>query len=262
VSGLKIAYVPGVTPGKWLDRWQERYPDAPVQAALHDAGDPLPLLVDGRADLVFVRFPDGQSPADTTTHVVPLYEELPVVCAPRDHEVELYDDDVPLSELAGEAFLDLADYPNDVGGTAMAMEVVGTGAGLLVVPMSVARLYQRKDVVSRRLLGAPSTRIGLAWSRPQGDDPENPLIEEFVGIVRGRAANSSRQPSVQERQQQEAAKALKKRQSGGAKSSGGAAKGAKSAGGPKGGTRSSGRGGRPGKSGEAGKPGGSGRGKR
>ena len=260
MSELKIAYVPGVTPGKWLDRWQERYPDAPVQAALHDAGAPLALLSDGAADLVFVRFPDGQSPADSRTHVISLYEELPVVCAPREHEVELYDDAVPLADLSNETFLDLADYPNDVGGTAMAMEVVGTGAGLLVLPMSLARMYQRKDVVSREVLGVESTRIGLAWSRPQGDDPENPLIEEFVGIVRGRAAHSSRQPSVQERQQQDAAKALKKRQSGPSRAgaAAGSGKGGKTSktgksGGGKGAPKSGRRGARGGKSGGAGR---------
>ncbi|MET1035993.1 MAG: substrate-binding domain-containing protein [Arthrobacter sp.] len=255
MAGLKIAYVPGVTPGKWLDRWQDRYPDAPVDAFLYDAGDPLALLAQGRADMVFVRFPDGASPAGPATHVIPLYDELPVVCAPRDHDVELYDDEVPLADVADARFLDLADYPPEAGGAAMAVEVVGTGAGLLVLPMSVAKLYRRKDVVHRVLSGAPVTRIGLAWNRPAGDDPENPLIVEFVGIVRGRAANSSRQPSVQERQQEEAAKALKKRQSGAAKAAGAAAKsGGKSGGksGPRGAARS-GRTGGPRKSGGAGR---------
>ena len=183
---------------------------------MYDGEDPLGLIASGGADMVFVRFPEGASPADAATHVIPLYEELPVVCAPREHDVELYDDAVPLEELAGASFLDLADYAQ-AGGAKMALEVVGAGAGLLVLPMSVARLYHRKDVVYRVLEGAPSTRIGLAWARPQGDDPENPEIEEFIGIVRGRAANSSRQPSVQERQQMDAAAARKKRQASDAK---------------------------------------------
>ncbi|GER22919.1 LysR family transcriptional regulator [Zafaria cholistanensis] len=211
MAGLKIAFVPGVTPGKWLDRWRDRYPERPLEASVYEGGDPLGLIASGDADLVFVRFPDGTSPASAATHVIPLYEELPVVCAPKDHDVELYDDAVPLDDLSGANFLDLDDYAQ-AGGAKMALEVVGTGAGLLVLPMSLARLYHRKDVVYRVLEGAPSTRIGLAWARPQGDDPENPEIEEFIGIVRGRAANSSRQPSVQERQQTDAAAARKKRQ--------------------------------------------------
>ena len=218
MAGLKIAYVPGVTPGKWLDRWRERYQDAPLDAQRYDAGDPLPLLADGRADMVFVRFPEDGSPAGPTLHAIPLYTELPVVCAARDHEIELYDGEVPLAEVSDAAFLDLADYPEEAGGTAMALEVVASGAALLVLPMSVARLHHRRDVVHRVLAGAPATRILLAWNRPQGDDPENPLIEEFVGIVRGRGENSSRQPSVQDKQRRAADRARKDRQSGGAAS--------------------------------------------
>ncbi|WP_229791144.1 substrate-binding domain-containing protein [Zhihengliuella salsuginis] len=230
-NGLRVAYVPGVTPGKWLDRWNERLSD-PLEAVLYDGGDPLPLLADGSADLVFVRFPEGQSPARDTLNCIPLYTELPVVCAAKEHLVEAYDDEVPFEDIADETFLDPGDYPAEAGGTRMALEVVGTGAGLLVLPMSVARLYHRKDVVHRVLTGVPEslggpTRIGLAWPRPDIRDPEleaalaDPeseqakkaaLIEEFVGIVRGRKASSSRQPSVREREQAEAAKAQKRRQ--------------------------------------------------
>lgn len=213
MAELRIAYVPGVTPDKWLDRWRERQPDVPVLAHRYDEGDdPRALLAAGTADVVFLRFAEGTKPADANTHVIPLYEELPVVCAPRDHGVELYDDEVPLAELAAETWLDPADYPPAVGGVAMALEVVGSGAGLLLVPMSVGRLHRRKDVVQKVVSGAPSTRIGIAWLKPAGDDPEDVRIQEFIGIVRGRGANSSRQPSVREREQREAAQAQRQRQ--------------------------------------------------
>ena len=94
----------------------------------------------------------------------------------------------------------------------------------------MARLHHRKDVVYRILTGVPETSIGVAWKRPQGDDPDDLVIEEFVGIVRGRGENSSRQPSVQERQQEAAVKARKKRQGGDAKGSTGGAKGGKGGG--------------------------------
>lgn len=230
MAGLNIAYVPGVTPGKWLKRWQERHPNAPLKASRYDAPDPLVLLRSGEADLVFVRFPVGKAPVDTLTHVIRLYEELPVVCAAKDNDIELYEEEVPLADLEGEAFLDLADYPEDIGGVGMAMEVVSSGAGMLIVPQSVARLHHRKDVVYRILTGVPETSIGVAWNRPLGDDPDDLVIEEFIGIVRGRGENSSRQPSVQERQQEAAGQARKKRQGADAKGSGGAAKGGKGAG--------------------------------
>ncbi|GAA3706136.1 LysR substrate-binding domain-containing protein [Zhihengliuella alba] len=283
---MRVAYVPGVTPGKWLGRWRDRLPDVPLDAVLYDAGDPralldLPAGDPARADVVFVRATAGERLADDLHHAIALYEELPVVCAPREHDVELYDDEVPLEDLADEAFLDLADYPPEVGGARMALEVVGTGAGLAIVPMSVARLYHRKDVVHRVVSGADSTAVSIVWLRPSlsdpaFDDPESPeserlrLIEEFVGVVRGRSPESSRQPSVRQRQQEEAAKAQRKRQSsdpgrgtGGAGKTGGRSAGKSTGGKSPGGKAGGGRpgGGRP-ASGSGRKPGGKGRGRR
>ncbi|WP_309081759.1 LysR family transcriptional regulator [Zhihengliuella sp.] len=269
-NSLRVAYVPGVTPGKWLSRWRDRLPDVPLDAVLHDAGDPralldLPADDPARADVVFVRSAAGERLAGDLHHAIVLYEELPVVCAPREHEVELYDDEVPLEDLADQTFLDLADYPPEVGGARMAIEVVGTGAGLVIVPMSVARLYHRKDVVHRVVAGAEKTAVSIVWRRPSlsdpaFDDPESAeskrlrLIEEFVGVVRGRSPESSRQPSVRQRQQEEAAKAQRKRQaSAPARGTGAGKAGAKSAGG-----RAPSKPGR----GSGGKSGGKGRGRR
>jgi len=79
-----------------------------------------------------------------------------------------------------------------------AMEVVASGAQVLRVPQSIARLYQRKDVVYREIEGGNTTHVGIAW--PTGlEDSE--LVDEFIGIVRGRGANSSRQASVRNTQQ-------------------------------------------------------------
>lgn len=212
--GLRIAYVPGVTPGKWLTRWNERYPQNPLTAIRYDGEDILGRLGSEASDVVFVRFKTGHSPKTPKIHVIPLYDEQPVVCAAKEHDLELYDEPVPMAELAEEAFLDLADYPVEVGGTAMAMEVCASGAGLLVLPLSVARLHHRKDVIHKELSDVPTTSIGIAWAAPLGDDQEDPIIEEFIGVVRGRGANSSRQASVAQKQQDEAEIARKRRQAG------------------------------------------------
>jgi len=191
---LTVGFVPGVTPGKWTRRWAERLPDIPLTAFQCTEAEQLQILRDGRADLSFVRLPverEGLS-------LIPLYKELPVVVAPREHDVALYDDEVPLADLAGENFLD----PAAVGGAKLGIEVVASGAGVMILPMSVARLYNRKDVVYRPVAGAEQTQIGLAWLTERTDE----TIEEFIGIVRGRTAQSSRQPSVQQEQQDKKAR--------------------------------------------------------
>ena len=181
---LRVAYVAGVTPGKWIRRWEERVQDVPLEAFMSDDGAQVQVLHDGSADLSFVRLPverEGLS-------VIPLYEEQPVVVAPKGHEISVFEE-VALADLEEESFLDVAA----LGGPEAALQVVATGAGLAILPMSVARHFNVKDTVARRLSGAPTTEIAVAWPADSTDE----VIEEFIGIVRGRTAQSSRQPSAQ-----------------------------------------------------------------
>lgn len=182
---LRFAYVAGVTPGKWIRRWEERMPHVPLRSFMSDGGAQLSVLRDGSADLSFVRLPVDRE----GLNVIPLYEEQPVVVAPKGHEISVFED-VALEDLAAETFLDA----DELGGPEAALQVVASGAGLLILPMSVARHFNVKDTVARRLSGAPGTEIALAW--PSGSTDE--VIEEFIGIVRGRTAQSSRQPSAQQ----------------------------------------------------------------
>ncbi|GAB3570951.1 LysR substrate-binding domain-containing protein [Arthrobacter alkaliphilus] len=192
-QGLTFAYVAGVTPGKWIRRWEERMPDVPLHSFMSDDGAQLEVLRDGSADLSFVRLPvdrDG-------LHVIPLYEEQPVVVAPKGHEISVFEE-VALEDLAEENFLDVAE----MGGPEMALQVVASGAGLVILPMSVARHFNVKDTVARRLTGAEGTQIALAWP----SDSASEVIEEFIGIVRGRTAQSSRQPSARQEKPKKAPK--------------------------------------------------------
>ncbi|CEA07191.1 DNA-binding transcriptional regulator HcaR [Arthrobacter saudimassiliensis] len=186
-SALRVAYVPGVTPGKWLGRWRERSArplDAfPVEETAAEA-----MLRSGEAHLAFLRFPAEGYARPQGLSAVPLYVEQPVVLAPRDHELSLFDE-LDLAALAGETLLD----PAEMGGAGIGVEVVASGAGLMLLPMSVARLHSRRDVVARPVRDAAATRIVLAWP----EDADSDTIQEFVGVVRGRTANSSRQPSAE-----------------------------------------------------------------
>ena len=181
---LRIAYVAGVTPGKWLRRWEERMPDIPLHAFMHDGGAHVDAVRGGSADMAFVRLPIDREGLS----VIPLYEEQAVVVAPKGHEISVFEE-VALADLDQESFLDVPA----LGGPEAALQVVAAGAGLAVLPMSVARHFNVKDTVARRLTDAPGTGIALVWPTESTDE----VIEEFIGIVRGRTAQSSRQPSAQ-----------------------------------------------------------------
>ena len=173
---LRVGFVPGVTLTKWRRIWGERFPRLGLDVLGVSEAEQRAVLDAEQVDLCFVRLPV----ADAGLHVIPLYEEVPVVVVPKDHPVALYDE-VSLADLSDEDRLEGFD-------AAQAMDLVANGSGVLLVPQSVARSFSRRDVVHRPVSDGTPTRIGLAWLR---DNPHE-MIEEFIGIVRGRTVNSSR----------------------------------------------------------------------
>lgn len=194
-GAFRLAYVPGVTPAKWVSVWTERMPDVPISLLAVPAAEVVELLRDGRADAGFVRLPvdrDGLS-------VIPLYVETTVVVLPKDHEAAEADE-VAVADLADEEVFhpldDTIDWPVRPGlpaftrppTTADAIELVAAGSGLLLVPQSLARLHHRRDLTYLTVPDAPQSQVALAWPTAATTD----LVEDFIGIVRGRTANSSR----------------------------------------------------------------------
>lgn len=176
---LVVAFVPGVTPGKWERIWRERRPGVLDLRPLPQA-EARAALTDGAAHLALLR----DVVADDEWHAIPLYREQPVVILPRDSL---------LAELATVRPADLVGenvVPVDLaaGDGADAVELVAANVAVAVVPQSIARLHARRDVVARPLEDAPDTGVSLVWRQRE----PHPLVDVFVGIVRGRTANSSR----------------------------------------------------------------------
>lgn len=167
--------MPGVTVTKWRGVWAERFPRVRLEIVEVAEQDQRRALTDGEVELCFVRLPidtDG-------LHLIRLYEELPVAWVSKDHLVAAADD-VTLADLADDDVFRVV--------TPHTVDLVSIGEGVLYVPQSIARSLSRSDFVYRTITDAPSTTVGLAWLV---DNPHG-LVEEFMGIVRGRTANSSR----------------------------------------------------------------------
>ena len=112
---LTVAYVPGVTPGKWITRWQERK-EQELRTYQCEETAALEELASGRADLAFVRLPDSGFIRPPGVNLIPLYEEQPVAVAAKEHPLSAFDALEP-SDLAGEAILDV----EEMGGPAVAL---------------------------------------------------------------------------------------------------------------------------------------------
>ena len=178
-STLRVGFVPGVEPDRFLRRWKSGRRQAWLERV------PIPLsrqreaLAAAEVHMCFVRLP---LPADDL-HVVPLWEERAAIVVGTENVLSLLDD-VGDEDLEGETEIPAA-HPDDA---AERIAVAASGVGYTRVPLSLARLHHRKDAVARPLREADPTRIALAWPREEDD----PLRQEFVGVVRGRTPRSSR----------------------------------------------------------------------
>ncbi|WP_329455845.1 LysR family substrate-binding domain-containing protein [Streptomyces sp. NBC_01497] len=195
---FRLAYVPGVTPAKWVRIWNERLPGVPLTLTGVSTDEAAGILRERGADAAFLRLPVDR----TDLSAIPLYTETTVVVAPKDHLVAAVDE-VTVEDLADEIVLhpldDSLDWERLPGRpaierpatTADAVELVAAGIGVLLVPQSLARLHHRKDLTYRPVTDAPVSGVALSWR----EDTTTDLVEQFIGIVRGRTVNSSRGPA-------------------------------------------------------------------
>jgi DNA-binding transcriptional LysR family regulator len=192
---FRLGAVPGATPGKWIDTWKKRMPHVTLELVPVDAATQRAAI--DELDAVLVRLPLE----DASLHVIALYDEVSVVVASAESHL-LAADELDNEDLAGEVLVTpLDDVLGDPGipgvvaprfaplaSTKEAIATVATGVGFVVVPMSLARMHRRKDAGHRLLRGGPTSTVALAWPR----DRTSADVETFIGIVRGRTANSSR----------------------------------------------------------------------
>lgn len=193
---FRLAFVTGATPDKWAARWRERHPKDRLELVPVEQADQERVVRDGTVDMCLARLP-----VDTTgLLVVRLYDEAQVVVVDREHVVSAVDE-VELADLADEQLVtdparvpgwtevaraDRLDWPAMTDREAV--EVAASGAGVAVLPESVARVLHRKDAVHRPVVNLPPTTVALVWLAERDDD----ATQEMVGITRGRTARSSR----------------------------------------------------------------------
>jgi DNA-binding transcriptional LysR family regulator len=222
-ASFRLAYVPGATPAKWVRTWGERVPEVPLTLVPVAAADATGLLRERGAEAALVRSPldrDG-------LHAIPLYTETTVVVVPKDHLIAATDE-VSTVDLADDVVLhpldDTLEWVHRPGRpgverpatTADAIELVAAGVGVLVVPQSLARLHHRRDLTYRPVADAPQSGVALSWLEDETTD----LMEQFIGIVRGRTVNSTRgrpqAPAERKRPERKPAAAKPARRGGGA----------------------------------------------
>ncbi len=194
---FRLGAIEGATPGKWIDVWKSRYGQIPLELVPLGIGDQRGAVSSASVDAALVRLPIDR----TGLHVITLYDEVPVVVCSADSHLTAAEE-LTLADLAGEVVITPTHAPIAVtvlgaepprfappATVEEAIATAATGVGVVIVPMSLARLHHRKDAAHRPLTDGPHSTVALVW---QDDGPTPPLVDAFIGIVRGRTANSSR----------------------------------------------------------------------
>lgn len=189
---LRIGFVTGATPDKWARNWRDQRRE-PLELVPVTEADQLDGVRDGSLDMALVRLPVDQD----GLHCVRLYDEAQVAAASREHMIAAADDEISTADLVDEQLVrpHASGWRPDAEQLAWppmneqeAIETVAAGTGVVILPMSVARLHQRKDVVTRIVSDLEPTTIALVWLLDRDDE----VTQTFVGVTKGRTARSSR----------------------------------------------------------------------
>ena len=205
---LKIGLFIGASVGRWLDTWQERYPKQKIEIIWLAPNEAAEALENKTVDLALSRLPLIVGAPDAPKklwrsgtggfNIIPLYEELTVAICHRD-SLLAGADELQKNELAGEVLVTSLEDPvsfeidnlaptnfDTLPSLADAIATVAAGVGFMLQPMSIARHFDRKDLRYRVVNDLEKTPVALVWLN------DTVSVNNFVGSVRGRSANSSR----------------------------------------------------------------------
>jgi DNA-binding transcriptional LysR family regulator len=187
---LTVGFMPGITVTPMVRLLRARHPDIDVRLLRTDWFNQVDVLHDGRVDVSLVRLPIATEGVQTLV----LFEEPRVAVVPVDHRMASRDD-VQMADLAGERLLqDRAAVPEwsqvaddddhslqlpVINSVEEKLELVASGQGFAIIPLSTARFYTRSDVAVVSVGGLAPSRVALAWLTHVA--PVN--IEEIASIA-------------------------------------------------------------------------------
>ncbi|MFJ6905086.1 LysR family transcriptional regulator [Streptomyces griseoluteus] len=189
IPTLTIGFMPGITLTPATVLFTGRHPAVRVRLLRTSWYDQAAVLLDGRADVGIVRLPVDQR----GLQVRPLFREPRVVVLPAGHR--LADRSVvTVADLAAEHLLQDPDAVPEWRDVAVELragrrpdtpvihqveeklELVASGAGICVLPLSTASFYTRPDVTALRVDGLGPNEVAVAWVASR----RSPLVRAFA----------------------------------------------------------------------------------
>jgi DNA-binding transcriptional LysR family regulator len=181
---LKVGFRPGIVVTAAVRAFRAEHPDTEVDLHRIDWDEQEESVLDGRVDIAFVRPPVV---AEGLT-LIPLYQEPRVALMSADHRLA-GKFSVAVSDLAAEQLLPAHGIAQGIAPPLRSatrlrtveekLEHVAAGSGVLFVALSMARYYQRDDVVTVSLTDAPPDDVLLA--RAAGHS--SALVDSFIRVA-------------------------------------------------------------------------------
>jgi DNA-binding transcriptional LysR family regulator len=188
-----VAFMPGLIVTGAVRAFAAAHPELTVEVLRTSRADQTEVLLDGRADVSYVRLPVDRH----GLQVLPLAREPQFVVLPAEHGLA-GKECVSIGDLAGEHLLQHPDIVPEWRDVAAEMrgrrrlppprfthtveeklEQVAIGRGIIVLPESAASLHARPGICRVRISDIPPAETCLAWSSSR----RSPLLAEFARLA-------------------------------------------------------------------------------
>ena len=166
-----LGAIAGATPGKWIDAWNERMPEVALDLRPIAVADQRAEVLEGGLDAALVRLPldtDGLHVIDALRRAArrrrrrglpPHGRGRARVRRPRGRGRDRAAGRRARRRRARRG----RRVVRPARDTEEAIAIVASGVGIVIVPMSLARLHHRKDADYRSLRDGPVSTVALAW---------------------------------------------------------------------------------------------------
>ncbi|MFQ6398821.1 LysR family transcriptional regulator [Nocardia sp. KC 131] len=172
VQRLVIAFSPGLRVSEAIRAFASRHPDVETDVVPTRWWEQDAPLRDGRAQVGYLRRPFDESGLRT----IPIGHEPRVACMPAAHPLASRPE-LTTTDLADERMLDTTTRRSS--SLDEKFELIASGHGITLIPLSLARSYARADLVHILVTDAPEFETCLAVT---ADRREN-LLRDFLEIA-------------------------------------------------------------------------------
>lgn len=178
VQRLVVAFSPGLHVSDAIKAFMSRHPDVETDVVPARWWEQDAPLRDGRAHVGYLRRPFD----DSGLHTVPIGREPKVACVPAAHLLACRQE-LTRADLDGERMLDVPR--RRTSSLEEKFELIASGHGIALVPLSVARSYSRPDLVHLPVTDAPQVETCLAVAADRREKPLRDFLRIATATLRG-----------------------------------------------------------------------------